>query len=222
MQKNDLEWKTFTQGAVDIYAWRREWGTLLELSDTIICFSNSSKELLLRAYKELDRDKIEITPHQVSPLDPVTPPLKANKSYTTIGILGAINQAKGAEVIEELARTIDARNLPIKIVLIGEISKNISSDSFLVTGRYQREDLPQLVLKHEIDIFLIPSVCPETFSYTTQEIMMMEMPVMVFDLGAPAERVVNYSQGYIIDEINPVAILETIEKIKTELKSVTI
>jgi len=200
LKVNDLEWKTFISDTVDIHTWRREWGSLLKLSDTIICFSHSSKELLMRAYRELDSKKLEIMPHQVAPLDPVVPLIKSDKSYTTIGVLGAINQAKGADIIEELAKEIDTKNLPIKIVLIGEISNNISSDSFLVTGRYQREDLPQLISKHEIDICLIPSVCPETFSYTTQEIMMMEMPLMVFDLGAPAERVKKYAKGIVLEK----------------------
>jgi len=200
LKENDLEWRTFNKEIVDIHTWREEWGSLLKLSDSIICFSHSSKELLLRAYKDLDHNTIEIIAHQVAPLDPVSLPEKTDKAYTTIGILGAINQAKGAGVIEELTQIIDSKKLPIKIVLIGEISNNISSDSFLVTGRYQREELPKLISKHEIDICLIPSVCPETFSYTTQEIIMMEMPLMVFDLGAPPERVKKYDKGIVLEK----------------------
>ena len=200
LKHNHLEWKTFVSSTEDIQNWREEWGKLLKLSGTIICFSNSSKELLLRAYKELDSEKIVITPHQVDPLPPVEPSAKGEKKYTTLGILGAINQAKGAEIIKALTERIDKEKLPIKVVLIGEISINISSNSFLVTGRYRREELPELVHKHHIDIFLIPSVCPETFSYTTQEIMMMEMPLMVFDIGAPPERVRSYSKGIVLEK----------------------
>ncbi len=200
MKENDLEWKTFVNDEVDMYTWRKEWSNFLNLSDTIICFSNSSKELLLRAYKDLDKKKIEIIPHKVAALDPVKPSGKPERSHTTIGILGAINQAKGAGAIKELIKIIDKDTLAINIVLIGEISNNISSDAFSVTGRYQRDDLPQLVQKHKIDIFLIPSVCPETFSFTTQEIMMMEMPLMVFDIGAPAERVKKYDKGIVLEK----------------------
>ncbi len=70
--------------------------------------------------------------------------------------------------------------------------------------------------EHEIDIFLIPSICPETFSYTTQEIMMMDMPLMVFNIGAPAESVVNYSKGYIINKVSSEAVLETIEQFQSK------
>lgn len=39
------------------------------------------------------------------------------------------------------------------------------------------------------------SVWPETFSYTTSEIMSMNRPLLSFDLGAQGERVQNYLYG---------------------------
>ncbi len=122
------------------------------------------------------------------------------KEKITIGVLGAINLAKGAGILKTLVKTIEDQGLNIKVVLIGEISEYIKSEYFHVTGRYERDALPQLIKEHEIDIFLIPSICPETFSYTTQEIMMMDMPLMVFDLGAPAERVKKYEKGIVLEK----------------------
>jgi len=42
---------------------------------------------------------------------------------------------------------------------------------------------------------------------------MMELPLMVFDLGAPAERVKKYDKGYIIDEISAKAVLKKIDSL---------
>jgi len=214
MQKNDLEWKTFGNANANVEVWREEWFSLLEMTEEIICFSGSSKALLLRAYPELSENLIHVIPHQVSPLPPVNIPRKENESMT-IGILGAINIAKGAGILKELVQTIEEQHLDINIVLIGEISEYIKSEHFKVTGRYEREQLPELIQEHGIDIFLIPSICPETFSYTTQEIMLMEQPLMVFNIGAPAERIVNYSQGYVIDKVGSEAILETIKQFQS-------
>ncbi len=199
MASNNLEWKTFFNDSTDVKLWRGEWRSLFSLAHTVLCFSHSSKELLLRAYKEIEDNKIKIIPHEVPAL-PAVQKLLSNteKTSVTIGVLGAINQAKGARVLKELVKEIEKRDLDIQIVLIGEISEHIKSKHFDLTGRYKRELLPELVQQHEIDIFLIPSVCPETFSYTTQEIMMMGMPVMVFDVGAPAERVATYDQGAVL------------------------
>ena len=201
MASNDLEWKTIFNDSTDVKLWREKWHALFTLAHTVLCFSHSSKELLLRAYKEIDENKIKIIPHEVPAL-PAIPSTTKNveKTSVIIGVLGAINQAKGARVLKDLVKEIERRDLDIQVVLIGEISEHIKSKHFEVTGRYQREELPELVQKYEIDIFLIPSVCPETFSYTTQEIMMMDMPLMVFNLGAPAERVKEYVDGVVLEK----------------------
>ncbi|WP_330582768.1 glycosyltransferase [Suipraeoptans intestinalis] len=68
------------------------------------------------------------------------------------------------------------------------------------------------MLENDIDIFLIPSIWPETFSYTTEEIMQMGMPVMSFDIGAPAERIKKYEKGLIIPEISPQAVLKSVKE----------
>ena len=93
---------------------------------------------------------------------------------------------------------IDKNKLEIKIVLIGNIDNEIKSDNFIKTGSYKKEEVPELIQKYEIDEFLIPSIWPETFSYTTDEIMQLGYPLTVFDLGAPAERVKNYAKGRVI------------------------
>ena len=64
-----------------------------------------------------------------------------------------------------------------------------------VLGRYRREDMPAIVEKYGINVAFFASICPETFSYTVQELMMMGLPVVCFDIGAPSERVRAYEWG---------------------------
>jgi len=201
MKFNKLEWKKFFNSSTDVALWRAKWSSLFRIAHTIICFSHSSKILLLKAYNDIDQDKIKIIPHE-TPYLPVVHTEKTilKKTNTVIGVLGTISYAKGARVLKTLVEVIEERNLAIKIVLIGEITEHIESDHFYITGHYLREELPELVLEHKIDICLIPSICPETFSYTTQEIMMMQLPLMVFNLGAPAERVQEYEKGVVLDK----------------------
>jgi len=212
MGKNMQEWRTFYHEDVDMVIWRTSWGKLINASQKILCFSNASKEMFLRAYPHLDHKKIEVIPHQVKTLPPVKIEKELNKTTITIGILGAINYVKGAHIIKQMVQIIDRDKLDINVVIIGEITESIQSKHFQVTGKYERDNLPKLIKENHIDVFLIPSVWPETFSYTTQEVMMMELPLMVFNLGAPAERVKKYKKGYIIDEISANAILETIQQ----------
>jgi GT2 family glycosyltransferase len=215
MQNNMYEWRDFYDGEVDMPKWRTVWFKLLKQSHNILCFSHSSKEILLKAYHGLAEEKIIVLPHKAKPLQPVI--LEENTSgIVTIGILGAINYAKGSQIIKHLIQTIDRDKFNIKVVVIGEINETIRSENFSITGRYRRTELPKIIQNEKIDIFLIPSIWPETFSYTTQEIMMMDMPLMVFNLGAPAERVANYRKGYVADQISVESILKAIERFQLQ------
>jgi len=208
MSSNQGEWRNFHGDVVDIVAWRDHWGTLLDHATKILCFSDASLQILQRAFPDLSVEKIKITPHKVEDIEPLTLPPRSPDAPLTIGILGAINHAKGASVIKEMVEIIDRDKLNMRVVVIGQITEQISNPSFAVTGKYARKDLPALIQKHRIDLFLIPSIWPETFSYTSEEIMQMQLPLMVFDLGAPAERVKHYDKGYIISKINAQAVLE--------------
>ncbi len=212
IENNDLEWKSLVPDKINLPLWRALWLKLLEKSNSILCFSNSSKEILLSAYPTLPTDNIEVIPHTVEPLPPIQVQKDSNTKKITVGVLGAINYSKGLYILKEMTHIIEKEHLDIDIVVIGEVSEAINSKHFKVTGRYKRDNLPKIIQDNQIDIFLIPSIWPETFSYTTQEIMMMEMPLMVFNLGAPAERVTHYSKGYIMDKVNSEAVFETLQE----------
>ena len=199
---NNNEWrKSYTGDLVDIKTWRELWSNILDKASNIISFSNSSKEILLKAYPKV-KDKIEVIPHTIEPLEKMNVRKKNKNEPITIAILGSIQYAKGASVIKDLVKRIDEQNLNMKVVVIGDITEPISSSNFTYTGRYKKEDLPYLINRYKVDIFLIPSIWPETFSYTTQEIISMDMPLIVFNLGAPAERVKEYEKGYVLDRID--------------------
>ena len=211
MSKNMQEWRNFYSGPeVDMLLWRKRWENILSLSSEILLFSHASKEIFLKAYPAIEDDKIKLIPHTVEGIIPLNLQKDPNKTTTTIGILGAIDYIKGSEIIKQMVQIIERDQLDIDVVVIGEISEPIKSKHFKVTGRYEREYLPAIIQEQQVDIFLIPSIWPETFSYTTQEIMMMELPLMVFNHGAPAERVKKYNKGYIVEEISAEAVLATI------------
>jgi len=213
MDKNMQEWRNFyDEEVVDLKLWRASWKNLFDKSNELLFFSNSSKKIFLKAYPTIDTNKLIVTPHTVTNINPLN--IKKNTNNTiTIGILGGINYAKGAYIIKQMIQLIERDNLDINVIVIGEITEAINSEHFKSTGKYKREDLPQIIKEEQIDIFLIPSIWPETFSYTAQEVMMMEFPLMVFDLGAPAERVKKYTKGIIINEISATAVLNTVQKV---------
>ena len=210
MQSNMQEWRNFYEEEVHIVPWRKTWTALLEKSHEILAFSDASKNTFLKAYPTIE-DSIVVIPHEVNDIAALSMQKDPNKTTTTIGILGAINYVKGAEIIKQMVQIIERDALDINVVVIGEITETIHSTHFYSTGRYQREQLAHIIQTQQIDIFLIPSIWPETFSYTTQEIMMMGLPLMVFNLGAPAERVASYKKGIVLEEINAQCVLDNIK-----------
>lgn len=190
-----------------IEQWREEWKIFLQSCVEVVVFSNSTKEIAENAFGKLDN--ISIIPHQIGYMPQIE---KENKTTGTlnIGLLGVLTKHKGGEIVAELVKKIEKENLNIRVKLIGTSCVDIESQVFSQTGMYTRGSIPRLTLENDIDVFLIPSIWPETFSYTTEEIMKMGMPIMCFDIGAPAERVKKYEKGIIIPVISAQSVYETI------------
>lgn len=188
--------------------WRNRWGHFLERCDSILVFSNDSDRLLEKAYGKLDN--VKVIPHQIGFMPKLDKKYKTTDTFN-IGLLGILNYHKGAEIVKELLKEIERRGMNVRVVLIGYSAEPINSPLFSETGRYAPDSIPALTLKHDIDMFLIPSIWPETFCYTAEEIMKMSMPIMCFNIGAPVERVINYEKGMIVDEMSGAAVADAIE-----------
>lgn len=176
-------------------SWRSHWYDFLQSCDEITAFSESTINMLHKAYPELNQ--VNLVPHEPHYLP------KLNKTYKTtetlnIGLLGVLCFKKGLEIVRQMIRVIEENHLNIRICLIGESDEPIDSQVFSQTGRYSREQIPRLTLEQDIDIYFVPSILPETFSYTASEIMSMNMPIVVTDIGAPPERVKQYEKGLVI------------------------
>lgn len=210
LQVNKGQFKLYTKNT-DIAEWREKWGEFLVQVDEIICFSNVSINIIKKAYSQLDDGKITFRPHIIDHIDRI--PQVQGDNVVTIGVLGGINFVKGAKIVREMVEIIENENKNNKIVIIGEFSEKIKSNKLIVHGKYKQNEIIDLVEKYNIDIFLIPSIWPETFSYTAEEVMQMNMPLAVFDLGAPAERVKNYAKGIIIPNISAQSAIKSIQKL---------
>lgn len=190
--------------------WRGEWEDFLLDCDEITAFSHDSIQHLLRAYPAV-QDRIKLIPHQPKPLDKAT--IVPDRRYLTIGLLGAIGMEKGLHIVQKMCKLIDRKQLPIRVKLIGYAGEPMHMyRCFSQTGRYQKDELPDLMEENKIDIVFISSVWPETFSYTASEAMSMGVPVACFDIGAPAERVRTYQKGLVIEKIDAREALQEIVK----------
>lgn len=191
----------------DIVRWRSLWGSLVAVADDIVTFSNNSADILLKAYPQIKKSTISIVPHDVSHMPSYLPDI-TNKNELCIGVIGQIGRHKGAGFIQALAQEITLRKLNLKIVVIGSIEASCETSVVSQTGSYQHESLPGLIEASGANVFLFPSIWPETFSYVVQELMDLDLPVASFDLGAPAERLAHYPKGLVLDSMDPRRVLD--------------
>lgn len=189
--------RVLKSGATSIEKWRLDWGQFLaDTADEIILFSNATADIFLRTYPNIAH-KIKIIPHTVPEYEQVN--TKPHNGIN-IAVLGAMSHQKGADVIRAMASEINPTQ-NINIVVIGTMKnppKNIR-----VYGAYRSRALPRIMRRNNIDIVFIPSIWPETFSYTTSEAMSMGMPIACYAMGAPAERVGPYNRGLVLNKIAP-------------------
>ncbi|RYE64978.1 MAG: glycosyltransferase [Oxalobacteraceae bacterium] len=202
----------------DMPSWRSRWLAALDAADEIRCFSNSSRELLLRAYPGLCKAAISVVPHRLPPQ--IRRPQVNIGAPLHIGVVGAIGFHKGAGVIAGLADVISARGLPVKITVIGTLEAAYNPSVVHVTGRYEKDDLALLIERSSANVFLLPSICPETFSYVTQEMIDLKLPLVCFDFGAPAERVGTYARGKVLPLTDASLLLDSLIRFHADMRDV--
>lgn len=179
--------------------WRMHWMEFLNCCDDIIVFSESSAILLRQVYGNLP---VHIIPHQVTYFPEISKVAKSSSTYN-IGLLGILNQHKGLEIIKSMLAIIERTKDNIRFILIGTSDGHINSPYLTETGKYLQEDLPNIALANDVDMFFISSICPETFSYTTEEAIKLSYPVASFAIGAPAERLIQYEKGMVLRSFEP-------------------
>lgn len=185
----------FPNAPKDIVLWRNHWKKLFERANDIRCFSADSVQHVKRAYPGIE-NKIKVTPHILDYFKPM--PLSPDfENSLHIAVIGGINKAKGAKILQDFARFIEEHDIPCRITLIGNIAPQYNlPKKVTITGRYNLSDLPEIISNKGIQIIWIPSICPETFSYVTAECMLMNLPITAFDIGAPAERLKHYGKAF--------------------------
>lgn len=71
-------------------------------------------------------------------------------------------------------------------------------DQVVSIGHYAREELKELIQKHQVQLILLLSVWPETYSYTMSEALMLGVPFIATDMGALGHRARAYGCGLLV------------------------
>lgn len=202
----------------DISEWRTTMNTFLLQAQKVVFFSENTEGIYSRFYPNLTNALVSehfIPDQQMFSWRHVQ---FASRQTLNIAVIGKIGPSKGIEFLSRLIAHPDFAKMPVNVVVIGITSKYpigyvASQGKFSVHGSYQRNELPGLFGQYSIKAALIPSVWPETFSYTTSEAILLGYPVICFDVGAPAERIKKYNCGVVVSEISAEGLLAAIQQI---------
>ena len=202
--------------SADINDWRNSFNKFLAGAKEVIVPSSNTAEIFNRYYPSL---KITVREHAINENLTYTFDKKfAREEILTVAVIGAIGIEKGSRIIYDLADDLEKISLPVKLLVIGitNLHNNAyrsESGKFEITGAYDNNEISELLAKHKVGVVMIPSIWPETYSYTTTEAMASGYPVIVFPTGAPADRVKRTGGGWILKDISKSAVLNKLKEL---------
>ncbi|APZ42828.1 hypothetical protein BW247_06750 [Acidihalobacter ferrooxydans] len=129
----------------------------------------------------------------------------------TVACVGEVSKYKGSRILAEMQMLILNHGWPIDLIIIGICSDKETKWIVPETGKYNPEELPEILYSHQVSAVTLPFIWPETFSYVTNELCAIGVPVVTFNIGAPAERIRNYEKGLIVKELTAKDMLIGIE-----------
>jgi glycosyltransferase involved in cell wall biosynthesis len=179
---------------VDIAEWRNSFAKLFDAADMISVFDPSSVEILQKAF-QLDDKKLRLIPHHDGYFKCDNPVMLSNHLH--IGVLGTLIAVKGAAIINGLVEYLVTQKMHIPITVVGQ-SLVPTLPNIRVLGPYENDKLPEIINREGINVILMPTVVPETFSYTISEAIKMGLPIVAFDIGAQGTRLKQYELGKVV------------------------
>lgn len=182
---------------------RREIGAELLAGATSLVFPS---EFLRRTCQELfpglspDRQRV-LAPVglQVTPLTRKAPgPIRPIRH---IALVGGVQAHKGALVFEEVVKRMEAADLRWTAYGGGDpdlLDRLRLLSRVEVRGYYRSGTLPRLLRRDRVDLALLLSIVPESYSLVLDECLCAGVPVVAFDLGAVGERLPQLGAGYLV------------------------
>ena len=184
--------------ALDIIKWRKENNFILSKARAVFVPNLDVKQRINKYFPNIN---ITVKPHENLTPEPKT---KKEKPDTfNIGIIGAISNMKGLDIIKRCSRKINKDNIKYTVIGYTSDDKSAIDAGINISGRYDNENVYSIINENKLDAIFIPSTWPETYSYTLSIALNTGLPIIVFDIGAPANRLRSYKNyPYLIIELH--------------------
>lgn len=183
---------------LDIGSWRAGMGAFYETASEVVV---PDTDVLTRLQRYFPAARFVLRSHEPAKTwPPLRIPVRNEDEPLRVVVIGAIGNLKGYNVLLACAQDAQARGLPVNFTLMG-YSRNdraLRRAGVTLTGRYRDGDAESVLAGLDAEIVWLPSVWPETYSYTLSIALAAGMPVAAFDLGAIASRLRAEERGQML------------------------
>ena len=183
-----------------IKGWREFYSYQLERAEKIFVPDHDVAMRMERYFPEL---AVEIRPHLSEPSTAIPRPTLDSGEVLKVAVIGAIGPHKGVNILKSCVENADTLGLPLHFTVIGHTSCDqelLSFPNVTITGKYQPEQLQEVIEQHAPHVSLFISPWPETYSYTLSEALAARLWPVVLPIGAQASRVEKLHFGTILPE----------------------
>jgi len=174
-------------GVSDIRAWRAMRGNLLRKARAVKVPDRDVADRLTRYFPDV---VYTVSPHEEIHPKNIRIQHPTNNENLRIVVIGAIGKMKGYDVLRACAQDTKKGKLPLEFILMGYSLDDdlLKKSGVQVTGRYLENEAEKLLRKLSPHVVWLPSLWPETYSYTLSLALNCGIPVFAFDIGAIASR----------------------------------
>lgn len=174
-------------GVTNIETWREMHHSVLKHADKIWVPSLDMQKRLSGYFPDIS---LSVSPHEEISVSQLPPPQLTVDSKLRIAVIGSIGKAKGFDVFRACACDAKKRRLPLEFVLLGYSLKDekLERSGVKITGRYLEHEALDKLKELAPHVVWLPSIWPETYSYTLSLALNGGYPTFAFDIGAIAMR----------------------------------
>jgi glycosyltransferase involved in cell wall biosynthesis len=181
-------------GRADLDKFRQKFRSVIHHVDVFVFPSHSARGIFSKYYG-IDESVCRVIYHGTTLFKSETLIPEKEDGKFHVGIIGSMFKHKGQATIQALIASL--RKDPVKFFHFGD--GDLTGENLEKLGKYNRNNIVELIQSKKIDVSLLLSTWPETFSYTLTESIAANVPAIVTDMGALAERVSADKIGWLVD-----------------------
>lgn len=183
--------------------WRKKHRKLLNAATRVYVPDDDVAQRIITYFPTIN---VYVKPHdETSELEsPIQNIQLSPKDDLKIVIIGAIGDPKGYGILLSCAQNAQKRKLPLKFILMGysKDDRQLARAGVKVTGKYCENNAESILKEIDAHIVWLPSVWPETFSYTLSLALHCRYEVAAFNIGAIANRLKQVGMDHMIHPLD--------------------